>query len=457
MSLSPASQSAEEPWVGGGSFERVRLQPRRTSENRRNPMSGFSHNPVYNARIPLMPISPRAPRVACLLLLIFLHPGSALANDWQGPATQLAHKIAAVTGPGAVALNLVNRSSLGRTDEDDIRRHLMNELATLGVQQVSPDQAAFTVQVSLSEDLRDCLWVTEIRQGTNQPIVVMVSAPGKGGVAAERSPSLLTIHKALLWMSGNRILDVAVLNSNPPHMIVLEPERIALYRLQNSQWQEEQLLPIAHPHPWPRDMRGRLISRKDHLFDAYLPGVFCRSSASPPLAINCSVSDDPWPLTARSSELNAFFSATRNFFTGALSPGIGKQTTAPPFYSAAPLPRSKYTLWMFAAADGQIHFLDGMTDQTRHLAWGSDLAGVHSSCGSGWQVLATANGSGDTDQVTAFEILDREPVIASHPADFNGTITGLWADSEAASAIAVSRNAETGEYEAYRLSITCSQ
>jgi hypothetical protein len=420
-------------------------------------MPSSSHNPVYNARIPLMPISARAPWVACLLLLIFLHSGTALGSDWQGPAAQLAHKIAAVTGPATVALNFVNRSSLARADEDEIRRRLTNELAALGVQQVNADQAAVTVQVTLTEDLRNYLWAAEIRQGTNQPIVVMVAAPGRVGVTAERSPALLTIHKALLWTSDNRILDVAVLNSNPPYMIVLESEKIALYRLQTGQWQEEQLLLITHTRPWPRDVRGRLIPRKDHLFDAYLPGVFCRSSASPPLTVNCRESDDPWPLTGTSPDLNAFFSATRNFFTGVLSPGIGKQTTAPPFYSAAPLPRSKYTLWMFAAVDGQIHFLDGMTDSAGHLTWGSDMAGVHSSCGSGWQILATSNGSGDTDVVTAFEIPDREPVVVSHPADFNGSITAMWADSEAASAIAVSRNAETGKYEAYRLSITCSQ
>ena len=34
--------------------------------------------------------------------------------------------------------------------------------------------------------------------------------------------------------------------------------------------------------------------------------------------------DDPWPLTPDDGSVRAFYAASRNFFTGALSPGIGK-------------------------------------------------------------------------------------------------------------------------------------
>ena len=66
--------------------------------------------------------------------------------------------------------------------------------------------------------------------------------------------------------------------SSPQIMIVLEPENAVLYAVQNGHWQAQQTLAITHARPWPRDLRGRLVLRKDHLFDAYLPGVFCQST-----------------------------------------------------------------------------------------------------------------------------------------------------------------------------------
>ena len=141
-----------------------------------------------------------------------------------------------------------------------------------------------------------------------------------------------------------------------------------------------------------------------------------------------------------------------------LAPGVGKQTTAPAFYSAAALPREKYTLWLFATTTGQIHLLDGVTDQTAgKLGWGSDIASLRTSCGSGWQVLATSTGDGPNDSVRAFEIADREPAPVSQLTEFNGTITALWTETAGSSAIAVSRNSEMGRYEAFRLTITCGQ
>jgi hypothetical protein len=381
-----------------------------------------------------------------------------LASDWRAPEEQLARKIAAATGPGAVALNLVNRSSLSRPDVEEIRRGLLAELPALGVRLVNADQAGATVQITFSENLQDYVWVAEIRRGNNEASVVMV-ATSRPSLAGEEHPAAaLIIQKTLLWTDENRILDVALVNSSPQYMIVLEPQSVVLFKFQDGRAQQEQLLPIPHAHPWPRDLRGRLVLRKDHLFDAYLPGTFCRSSTTVPLALNCYESDDPWPLGTDQSGLSAFFTPSRNFFTGALSPGIEKQTTVRAFYSAAVLPREKYKLWIFAGVDGQVHLLDGMTDQTvERLDWGSDIASVRSGCGLGWQVLVTGNGQSPDETVRAFEIADREPVATGQPTEFEGGITAFWADSDGTGALAVSRNSETGRYEAYRLSIICGQ
>ncbi|MGO9650332.1 MAG: hypothetical protein ACLPOO_20045 [Terriglobales bacterium] len=421
-------------------------------------MRGQHPKPVYNARIREMPL-PRAYCFRALCCLLLIVPATVVsATDWRGLEAQLARKIAAGTGPGAVFLEVTNRSSLSSADVDEIRRGLWTELAALGVHSVAADQAAATIQVSLSENAQNYVWVTEIRLGNNESSVVMVTAPRTEPAAGERPAVPLTVHKALLWTDEHRILDVALPTGTPQIMIVLEPESIVLYAVQNGHWQAQQTLAITHARPWPRDLRGRLVLRKDHLVDAYLPGVSCQSTTVAPLALNCRESDDPWPLGTDPPALSAFFTPTRNFFTGVLSPGVRKQTATAPFYSVAALPRDQYTLWIFSTTDGQVHLWDGMTDQTAtKWSWGSDIAGVRSGCGPGWQVLATARDEGAGDTVQAFEIADREPVAVSAPVEFGGRITALWTDSDRASAIAVAQNSETSRYEAYRLSITCSR
>src|SRR5215475_8854714 len=98
--------------------------------------------PVYNARIQEMSLL-RAYSFRVLCVWLLLAPATLVsATDWRVPAAQLARKIAAATGPGAVALEVSNRSSLSQADADDVRRTLWTELAALGVHFVGADQAA---------------------------------------------------------------------------------------------------------------------------------------------------------------------------------------------------------------------------------------------------------------------------------------------------------------------------
>ncbi|HEV2729896.1 MAG TPA: hypothetical protein VGV15_07675, partial [Terriglobales bacterium] len=360
-------------------------------------MANEKHSAIYNARIPQMPTSrSRFARVACSLSLMLLLAANATgAENWASAEEQLAAKIASVTGPGTAFVDFANRSSLPRAQSDDIRRGLLTALANRGVRFASADQAAANVYVTFSEDLQQYVWVAEVHQSSNESAVVMVSLPRSETQLAVHEATALVIHKTLLWSQPDRILDVAVIDGNPAHMAVLDGNGVNIYKLQDTRWQPEQSLPVTHSRPWPRDLRGRLVLRKDHLFDAYLPGLSCRSTAKAPLALTCYESDDPWPLGTDQFVLTAFFTPARNYFTGALAPGIGKQTTAPAFYSAAPVPRGKYVLWLFATVNGQVHLLDGITDQSAgRLGWGSDIAALRSSCGSGWQVLVTRGGGG---------------------------------------------------------------
>ena len=422
-------------------------------------MSGARHNAVYNSRILRMfrPSSSRHVR-SLLLILALLAAATVWGQNWAGAEQQLAGKIVAVAGSNQMIVEVSNRSSLGTATADDVRRGLLTQLAALGARFVNAEQAAIAVRVSLSEDMQSYVWVAEIRQGASDPSVVMVSLPQPATRFVEPEAAAMALHKIPLWSQQERILDVAVIDGTPARMVVLDSNGVALYRLQDARWQAEQSFPIAHARPLPRDLRGRLALRTDHFLDAYLPGVLCRSTSSVPLTLTCYDSDDPWPIGTDQVNLHATFAASRNFFAGALSPGMGKQSTVPAFYSAAVLPRNQSSLWLLATVDGQVHLLDGATDQVLpKLGWGSEIASLRSGCGSGWQVLATGNGEGPSDALRAFEVTDHEPVAASPPLEFSGNITAMWAESGGGAALAVTHSSETGRYEAFRITLACGR
>ncbi|MGA2456951.1 MAG: hypothetical protein ABSF85_05255 [Terriglobales bacterium] len=423
----------------------------------------------YNQRIPHMRARASSGLrlgwlTSFLLAAVFL-PSSLCASNLGDAARQLAHKIAAAAGPGAFALEVTNRSSLDDKSAREVRSALEAELQVEGVHATKAEQAMGTVEVVLSESLREYVWTAEIVIGSDEKKVAMVSLPRPptGTLFAAAMP--IVLKATLLFAQEQPMLDVSLVEMpGGSRLIVLDNGMVAIYRHQGANpaapntaraWEFETSSPIAHSRTFPRDVRGRLLLRRDQLFDAYLPGTFCRSNSSAPFLI-CNDTDDPWPLTPYDASVRAFYAPSRNFFTGALSPGIGKVSNVPSFYSAAGLPRSSYTLWAFAAVDGSLHLVDGVTDQViRGAKWGSDLAAVHSTCGTGTQLLVSESGDAERDGLRAFEIPDRDPVPVSSAAEFDGRIVALWPESTANGATAIVRRKDTGWYEAYRVSISC--
>lgn len=422
--------------------------------NRHRPKRFGSAKAFYNSLNSQM-LSSRSRWLPCVVLLYCC---SVFAGDWRAPEAQLAEKIAAVTGPGVVALEVNNRSSVGAAEVEAIRRGIIGDLAASGIRVWEPDQAAAVIKVTLSENLQNYVWVAEVQQGAAEPSVLMLSIPRPASAVNSQNVVPLTLRMTPLISSPNTILDAVVLEGNPRRVVALGASAITIYEFKDNRWVQGQSLAINHEHPFPRDLRGRIVLRSDHPFDAYLPGLACRSTNTSPLSMNCARNDDPWPLQTSDFGVSGFFSPTRNFFTGALAPAVGKQKAAPAFYSAAAVPRDKYTLWLFAGTDGQLHLLDGINEQIApKIRWGSDLAGIHADCRPGWQVFATSPGGEASDWIQAFEFPDREPLAVSQKLNVNGSVNALWTAPDGKSATAVYRDSENGNYEAVQLTLTCNQ
>ena len=415
-------------------------------------------------------IVPRLRQLLLGLSLCLMVGATAQASEcWDSQLTSFAKKIAAVSGPATATLDMRNLSSLPAEQATSMRRTLESQLRAAGVQLRSEHEASVGIRVTLSTNRRGWLWIAEIQQGTEIRVTMLeVSEPRAAATGA--GTQAMTLQSSLLFSTSDILLDVQPLGTPQPTLAALTTRSALLYEQQGGRWKLLRELPLPLQVSLPRDPRGRIVPASDHPFDLFFPGGNCAAAqdraisdrptgdrAGAPanaIALSCIASDDPWPLGGQS----AVYNPARNYFTGVLLPGIGRAMA--PFYSAAPISQAKYTLWIFAGVDGRVSSFDGANERRfsgAARAWGSDLAALHSGCGSGTQLLATESGAGTpSDSLQAFEIADREPLAASAPLKFNGSITALWSTLGAKTATAVVHMAQGG-YDAYSVSLACGE
>ena len=384
-------------------------------------------------------------------LVLVLSATAHAATSWDSSAEQLAKEIAAISGPGTASLTVRNSSSIPNDDVPQIRKALELQLRDAGLKLRDEENAATSVRVTLSENVRGYLWVAEVQQGS-EIRVAMVEVERATGAAQSANTQSVSLRKTLLWSQSSLMLDAALIKIGmQDYIAVLEPAQVVVYRMTAGKPQIEQTLAIPNARGG-RDPRGRIVPAAGYPFDVYLPGVTCTSNAALPLYISCKQSDDPWPLGSQ----KAFFNSSRNYFTGAMAPGIGRQAT--PFYSAAELPRSNYSLWIFAGVNGQFRAVDKVNDVPLSVAstreWGSDIASIR-GCGNATYVVASIPGSGEEDSVRAYEVADRDPMAVSMALEMSGPVLSLWREGDAATAVV--KNSRTNNYEAHSISVGCSQ
>ncbi len=401
-----------------------------------------------------MKFSSRLRGMAVVLLILYLAV-SARAMDWSAKSAELAKAIAGASGPGTITLSVVNASSLPKDQVTEIQRAIEAQLRAAGVRIGAAANANSDVRVTLSENLHEYVWVAEIKQG-NDTRVEMVSSPRSASAATPKNGATVSVRKVLMWSQATQMLDMLLVDgsSSNPKMVVLDVEAIAIYALRDGKWQKEQNWPITHSRAFPRDVHGLLVLGKDKSLEAYLPGTVCDVASLSANAIVCRESDDAWKIGYRA----AFFNSGRNYFTGALVPASDKATS--PFYSMAWMDKQSYTLAISTGVDGRVRISDGVNERTLPAAansdWGSDIAAVKSGCGAGAQLLVTSNGD-DTvgDSIRLYEVPDRDPVLVSASTDVPGPIMALWSH-DATGASAIVHNVQTGQYEAYSVSIACN-
>jgi len=390
------------------------------------------------------------PRIFLPAILV-LASATVWAEAYDEQTHGLAQKIAASLKPReTVVLSFRNLSAMTSSDVNAAQTALERELRALGVTVAGPSPGAAEVAVTFSENLREFVWVAEIRRPERTDTVMETRTKPPARTAAPP----MAIEKKLMLEEDHRILDLAPMARD---LVVLDSEAVSVYENAPGGWPRKLSVRIPASRPWPRDLRGRLMVQGE-VYQAYLPGLTCIGNASSGLGISCR-EELLWPVGAGPGMLGlAQFAASRNFFDGRVVAPNGSSKSIPAFFSAAAVEPRREGVWAFAGIDGRIHLYNAALEAAGGwTGWGSDIAGIESECGTRSQVLATASGDGaSADSIVAYEIVGGSPQPVGDALPFPGPVTALWPAAERGVAFAVSHDLHSGRYAAFRLAITCA-
>jgi len=154
--------------------------------------------------------------------------------------------------------------------DDTLVRDVGRRLAERSVR-VQPHSApnATVVAVTCSDTLADRICAAEIRRPAGREFVSVRrphEAATPSGVAA---PMVLQLPP--LIADAEPILDVALVGSQ---LLVLQPSAVKRYDQTSDGWRLRDARPIASARPWPRDIRGRILTRGSKT-EMSLPGMSC--------------------------------------------------------------------------------------------------------------------------------------------------------------------------------------
>src|SRR5580698_940859 len=348
------------------------------------------------------------------LLLEAQTPDKTPEQSLAGIAAQLAARTSSLLPRRAtVSLEWQNLSPLPPAEWSSFRSSLESELHKAGVQTVGVGTAATPpesgasatlprLRVTASSDTRGLLFVAEVLIGDNRQVAIL---PWTLPSSAQAKPRV-SITTKILWTQPEPILDLLLVDSGS-QMLILSLNGVASYRSAGEKWTPSETASLLLPRPMPRDPRGRLESTAGGV-EAFLPVATCAGAWNPELKLICTSSVANWPGTHG-------------------------------------------THWV---ADRNVLERDAPTPSLE--GWGSDLASIADPCGTGTAAIASSPNT-EHDSVRTYLILDGQANPTSDPLPLPGPVTALWEAESPGQATLVVHNLQTGEYEASRLALACSQ
>ena len=369
----------------------------------------------------------------------------------------LAQKAAAALGNvRAFSADVKDVSAAAPVELGGVERVFDQDMQARGMRPVAAPGDA-QIQISISQSAGGFLLVAEIHRADAQQVAIVAVTGDEsqsGQPAAE--PGL---QRKIVWQQAARLLDFDRVSGDEGRTFwyLLEPDRLEAYQFASGQQVLHEASAISRRYV-VRDLRGWIqVTDATHV-SALVGGARCDASWSPSLAVDCrDNTGEQWPIGA----VSWTFAPGRNYFSGTITLSSSLQTKFPPFFSSASPPPGTSTQAasrrVVAGIDGKTQLFEGAAEPAANLdGWGSDIISIADDCGSGWQILAT--GAGDwteKDQLQLYEIRDRKALAVGQPLQLPGPTLALWPSDDGKSARVISRNFETGLYEASIVSVNC--
>jgi hypothetical protein len=369
----------------------------------------------------------------------------------------LAQKIAAALGPGhSFSLDVRDVSATAPVDLGNVRQTLEDDIALRGIHSVpAPEDAQ--VQVTISQNLAGFVLVAEISRGDAQQVAVVPVADTEE-LPPQPGPEP-GIQRKIIWQQAVPLLDFALVPADSRRVLwyFLEPDRLVAYEFDDGAQVLRDAQPVSRRYT-SRDLRGHLVVTDAMHVSAFTGGERCDAAWNPSFSVECRENaGQQWPIGTVSWTSNP----SRNFFSGSVTFSNDLQAKFPAFFSSAsPSPETtglSSSRRIVAGLDGQTQLFVGSAEPASNFeGWGSDIVSIASGCGSAWQVLVT--GAGDwteKDQIQLYEIRDRGAAAIGQPMELSGPILALWPGDDGKSTRVVSRNLESGMYEASIVLVSC--
>jgi hypothetical protein len=418
----------------------------------------------------LLPAARAALLAICLLAAprgVSAQTSSAIPELWNESVSQLADKIAANVSPlHPLVLQAHNISSLSSSEAANVRAALESELKNRSFRLMPPDsdaaaaQSATKLQFTLSQNADSYIWIAGLSSADIQNVVMVTASKRLSQTPTGTKPSV-TLQRNILGFRRQPFLDFEV-----DHIF----QRTFLVTLENGSidtdetyfgWNRDEWSSVPFPAvSGYRDSRGRLSHNVDRT-EARIGGTLC---VTPSLrrGVQCGEgANDDWFFGAEvwpfNEAWNTKYVAGRNYFAGFQSQSNGLEGVQPPFYSAAILHYDHGSAWILTELDGtaRMYRFSAKPSATFH-GWGDDIMTIVIGCETGWDVLVTGTGDWtEPDHIQIYEIENQEATAVGQPLEFPGPILALWPADDGKSARVVSRNLQTGMYEASIVSVSC--